>query len=143
MMNRLDESRALWNELLHRNSENYRYYRGLECCLLNCFARYQSFTHLDLPSSSTTHPLTEEQRKELRKMYMELQKVYPKSKAIQYILLNLATVSANDEENGFEVLCEKMVKEAIRKGIPSFFKSIKPLMMREKEKVCDNDEDGQ
>ena len=81
-------------------------------------------------------------------MYLKLQKQYPRSKAIQYILLNVLANNnhiGNGEEQEqemmkeemkeFESMCEKMVKEAIRKGIPSFFKSVKSVMGSHPEKV--------
>ena len=135
---RMEESRAIWEELLKRNSENYRYYRGLECCQLCDFSHYHTFTHLSLPSQQS---LSSEQHAELKKMYLQLQTQYPRSKAIQYIMLNLLAnkdhmMDGNEQEmKEFECMCEKMVKESIRKGIPSFFKSVKPVVINHAEKV--------
>ena len=145
----MEESRALWEELLKRNSENYRYYRGLECCKLRDFSHYHVLTHLALPSHQS---LSVKQHAELKEMYVKLQKQYPRSKAIQYILLNLlannnhfgngeeqeqeqAQAIMKEEMTEFENMCEKMVKEAIQKGIPSFFKSVKSVMINHPEKV--------
>ena len=150
----MEESRALWEELLKRNSENYRYYRGLECCQLRDFSQYHTLTHLSLPSHQS---LSVKQHAELKEMYLKLQAQYPRSKAIQYILLNLlanknhmeceenqaqAQEVMKEEMKEFECMCEKMVKESVRKGIPSFFKSVKPLMISHPEKVGVNEKES-
>ena len=77
----------MWEELLKRNNENYRYYRGLECCVLNQFASFSSLQKLELLSSTTT--LNEEQRMKLRSLYKDLETQYPHSIALQYIQLYL------------------------------------------------------
>ena len=51
------------------------------------------------------------------------------SHAVQTICLYLF------ENEAFETLVRKLIKRAIRKGIPSFFRSIRPLLTLQKEKV--------
>lgn len=123
----MDESRALWQELVRRNPENYVYFRGLECCALDLFDRYDSFTHVALPSSSL--PLSSSQHDALLALYSQLAETYPKSNAIQYIQLYLL------EGDAFSDLCSMMTERAVRKGIPSFFNTLQTVFDRSPEKV--------
>ena len=117
----MEESRALWQELVRRNPENYVYFRGLECCALDPFA------HIALPSSSLS--LSSSQRETLLALYRQLAEAYPKSNAIQYIQLYLL------EGDAFNDLCSAMTERAVRKGIPSFFNTLETVFDRSPEKV--------
>ena len=123
----MEESRALWQELVRRNPENYVYFRGLECCALDLFDRYDSFAHIALPSSSLS--LSFSQREILLALYRHLAEAYPKSNAIQYIQLYLL------EGDAFNDLCSAMTERAVRKGIPSFFNTLETVFDRSPEKV--------
>ena len=117
----------MWEGLLKRNSENYRYFRGLECCVLNQFASFSSLQKLEL--LSTTGTLTEEQRETLQSLYKDLALQYPQSTAIQLIHLNLMN------ETDFATACNALIIKAIRKGIPSFFKSLRGMFVRSPSRV--------
>lgn len=117
----------MWTELVSRNPENYTYFRGLECCALNQFDQFSSFTHLQLPS--TEFALTEEQRSTLESLYAALREKYPRSNAIQFIQLHLL------EGDAFSDLCKTMTVRAIRKGIPSFFNTLETVFAHHPEKV--------
>ena len=93
------------------------------------FALFSSLQRLELISS--TQSLSEEQRMNLRTLYDELALQYPHSNAIQYIRLELL----NDTE--FRVACDRLVLKAIRKGIPSFFTSMKGLCKRQPSRVSE------
>lgn len=135
--NQLKESQQLWEALLQRNrgnvelrignSENYRYYRGIECCLLNRFDQFETMKKMELLSTSGT--CSEAEVETLLAYYQPLLEQARPSQAVQTICLYLLQGPA------FEGLASKLIKRAIRKGIPSFFRSIRPLLTLQQTKV--------
>ena len=126
-MGELEKSRALFEDLLRTNNENYLFYRGLECCVLNCWDQFDSYKTMQLPS--TVLALSEAQRTLLGDLYTHLKKEHPRCNAISYIQLQFLQGEA------FEALLDAMLKKAVRKGIPSFFNSLRGLFQREPEKI--------
>lgn len=118
-LGQIERSQQLWEELLAGNPENYAYYRGLECCVLDCWSRFDSFVGMELPSDGA---LEETQRAKLATLLESLWTKYPRCNAIPHIQLRFLKGAA------FEKVLETMLVRAMRKGIPSFFSGVKSVM---------------
>ena len=95
--------------------------------MLNCFEEYEKLDKIQL--LSTTRVLTKSQVKILLDYYQPcLSQPHP-SQAVQTIMLYLLS----GEE--FDTLYKKQAIRAIRKGIPSFFRSIRSVLNLQPEKV--------
>ena len=125
-MGELEKSKQLFEELLMTNNENYLFYRGLECCALKCWDQFDTYKNMQLPSTSPS--LSDDQRAVLCDLYSHLKQVHPRCNAISYIELQFLQGEA------FEELLNTMVKKAVRKGIPSFFNSLRGLLQRDSSK---------
>ena len=95
--------------------------------MLNCFEEYEKLDKIQL--LSTTRVFTKSQVKILLDYYQPcLSQPYP-SQAVQTIMLYLLS----GEE--FASLYKKQAIRAIRKGIPSFFRSSRSVLNLQPEKV--------
>lgn len=121
-----EKSRRLWEDLLDINEENYLYYRGLECCVLDMWDKFDSFKGMQLPSRQI---LSDEQRDTLRSLYKDLHAKHPRSNAVSFIQLYFLQ---GDE---FKQLLNIRIMKAVRKGIPSFFSCLKILVHTDIEKL--------
>ena len=116
---------------------NYLYLRGLECCELRDFASFDRLTRLQLPSTSLD--LSPEQMQRLRAFHDALFAKLPTCPPLRYVQLHLR------DEAEFAPLCSEMIVEASRselerslrdrRGVPSFFRSLRPLLVKSQRKV--------
>ncbi|KAK8790969.1 hypothetical protein WA158_005600 [Blastocystis sp. Blastoise] len=127
LTNQLDKANNTFMELLNSNAENYKFYRGLECCLLQMPDLYTSESRQELPSTTLT--LTEQQRSSLISMYLSLISRLPRAHAPKTILLYIYT------DDAFINHIQPILRKAVRKGIPSFLNSIKPLLLKDNKKL--------
>ena len=81
---------------------------------------------------STSGSCSNEEKATLLSFYEPLLAEARPSHAVQTICLYLF------EEEAFETLARKLIQRAIRKGLPSFFRSIQPLITLQREKVSLN-----
>ncbi len=121
-----EKSEALWKELLDICEENYLYYRGLECCVLDLWNTFDSYKGMELPSGQK---LLEDQRISLRSLYRDLQAKYPRSNAVSFIQLAFL------EGEEFKEFLNRMIMKAVRKGVPSFFSCLKTLVKKNPAKL--------
>ncbi|KAJ7522001.1 hypothetical protein O6H91_19G078300 [Diphasiastrum complanatum] len=107
-LNRLEEAKELYKDLLNINPENYGYYEGLQKSL-----------GLSLRQAGTQ---SEDGRVErLVELYKELAELYPQSSAVKRIPLDFL------EEGAFKFAVDVYVRPFLRKGVPSLFTDLRPL----------------
>ena len=107
-------SEALWLRLMEQNRDNLLYVRGLEGCALG------SIAGIEAPEAASDW--THEERTKLRELYGRLASRFPDSLVVQHRLLRLA------EGEEFARAFEAALLRAARKGIPSFFRSVRDLL---------------
>ena len=95
--------------------------------MLERFEEFEKMEKLQLPS--TMSQLSDSNKATLIGFYKPLLEEPRPSIVVQTICLYLL------DHEAFYQLCEKMVKRSLRKGIPSFFRSIRPLFTLQPYKV--------
>ena len=99
----------------------------MRSCLLQCFDRFDSFTDNETPSTSAC---SSEQRALLLSCYLALQQQFPCSLVVPQILLYVL------EGADFEARVTSELQRAVRKGVPSFFNTLKPLCRARPDKFA-------
>uniref|UniRef100_A0A0D6R3U3 Uncharacterized protein n=1 Tax=Araucaria cunninghamii TaxID=56994 RepID=A0A0D6R3U3_ARACU len=101
-----EEAETIYQSLLAANSDNYRYYEGLQKCLgLLLESGKHSPEHVD----------------KLDSLYKSLQDKYPWSAAAKRIPLDFL------ENDDFRNAVDSYIKPLLRKGVPSLFSDLRPL----------------
>ncbi|CAG8494448.1 1112_t:CDS:10, partial [Scutellospora calospora] len=103
-LNRLQEAKAAYEELINDNPDCYGYYEGLQ-----------------IAKGINTNDLTPECEEKIIALYKDLTQKYPKSNAIKLFPL-LYTTGDN-----FKMFADEYVRAALRKGVPSLFVNLKKL----------------
>ena len=101
--------------------------RIIPSCLLQCFDRFDAFTGNETPS---TGACSQEQRALLLPCYLALQREFPRSLVVPQILLYVL------EGADFEARVASELRRAVRKGVPSFFNTLKPLCRAQPDKFA-------
>ena len=101
--------------------------RIIPSCLLQCFDRFDAFTGNETPS---TGACSQEQRALLLPCYLALQRELPRSLVVPQILLYVL------EGADFEARVASELRRAVRKGVPSFFNTLKPLCRAQPDKFA-------
>ena len=110
----LKGSEALWERLMEQNSDDLLTIRGLEGCVLG------SIEGIETPEKTTDW--THEERTKLRGLYDRLMGRFPGSLVLRHRHLRLLEGAEFEKEFELELL------RAVRKGIPSFFRSVRDLL---------------
>eukprot|EP00850_Spirogloea_muscicola_P016597 SM000135S27041 [mRNA] locus=s135:306743:314702:- [translate_table: standard] len=101
------EAEKVYRSLLALNSDNYRYYEGLQACLGLKPTQGGAYATQLLPQLTT--------------LYSDLQKQYPHSTAAKRIPLDFLQGAE------FLAAAEAYVRPFLQKGVPSIFSDLKPL----------------
>ena len=107
-------SEALWLRLMESNADDVLFVRGLEGCALGSL---QGIENPEKPND-----WTHEERTKLRSLYERLESRFPGSLAVRHRRLRL------EEGEEFDRTFEKELLRAVRKGIPSFFRSVRDVL---------------
>jgi tetratricopeptide (TPR) repeat protein len=112
-----DLSEKFWRELINFNPDNHKYHKGLT-------------TTMGLVPDEKSQQYSSENTEKLLQLYSELSKQYPKANSAKRIPLDFTQGAA------FKQLASNHMKEYLRKGIPSLFNDILPLLSHsEKAKI--------
>ena len=107
-------SEALWLRLMESNADDVLFVRGLEGCALGTL---QGIENPEKPND-----WTHEERTKLRSLYERLESRFPGSLAVRHRRLRL------EEGEEFDRTFDKELLRAVRKGIPSFFRSVRDVL---------------
>ncbi|KAI3455389.1 hypothetical protein Pfo_012052 [Paulownia fortunei] len=101
-----DEGEELYKKLLSMNTDNYRYYEGLQ----RCMGLYKA-----------TGQYSSDEIDRLETLYVSLSKQYSRSSAVKRIPLDFLSAEK------FRLAAENYIRPFLTKGIPSLFSDLSPL----------------
>uniref|UniRef100_A0A7S0NSK1 Uncharacterized protein n=1 Tax=Calcidiscus leptoporus TaxID=127549 RepID=A0A7S0NSK1_9EUKA len=116
MLGRFDEAKQAYNDLLDRNPEHFAYHGGLQAAQLRTTAVTERWL---------TCEVSAETEQQLRELYTQLQKRFPRSNVCRRLPLDFARDAAY-----FREVFSAYALPYLRKGVPSLSADVKPLLAR-------------
>uniref|UniRef100_A0A7S0PZY0 Uncharacterized protein n=1 Tax=Coccolithus braarudii TaxID=221442 RepID=A0A7S0PZY0_9EUKA len=115
-LGRFEDAKKAYNDMLDRNPEHFTYHAGLQSAELRTTTVTERWLHSEV-SAETEHAL--------RELYERLQKRFPRSNVCRRLPLDFSRDAAY-----FREVFAAYALPYLRKGVPSLFADIKPLLAR-------------